>query len=227
MVEKLPLEINDPIQVKTGNEESSTPCESRVLELAADELLIGWPTDSGDRVDISDRQVLTVSFISNQAFYEFEAVVLDRIDDPIALLAIRPSGPLRCIQRRQDVRIRVPAPVELTAKVVRLENFRVADSDTRHIRTVTQSLSAGGLSIEHHSPVLPGTLFEVKLTLPGEHRQPLSLSARVVRCAAMGDPGAEPTLFELGFAYTRISEAARARIARFVIGTQREGVEGA
>ncbi len=222
MSEKLPLEIDDPIQVKAVHDDSSLPWESRVLEIAADELLIEWPRESGDRVGVGDRQMLTISFIRNQAFFEFEAIVLDRIDDPIALLAIRPTSPLRCIQRRQDLRISVPAPVELRAKVVKLENFRLAGSEIRRISSETTSLSAGGFSIQYHSPVHPGTLFEVRLTLPGEHRQPLALGAQVVRCAALGAPGTPPSLFELGFAFTRISEPSRARILRFVIGAERE-----
>lgn len=218
---RLPLEVHDLIQVKTSASSSSFYAESRVEEVAADELLISWPTYADERIPIREHQLLTVSFSHYQRVFEFDATVLNAIDDPVALLAVRPSGSLRTVQRRDDVRIRARAPVELAARVVGLARFKDARTRFHHIKSETVTISAGGFAIQSGSRIEVGTLFEVNLTLPGE-KGSLGMSARVVRCSTMGDQEAQPPLFEVGFAFTRIPQAARTRIVRFVFGVQRE-----
>ena len=218
----LPLEVNDPIQVKTAASGSYSNCESRVEEITADELLISWPTEAGERIPVLDHQVLTISFSRYMRVYEFDATVLDVIDDPIALLAVRPSSSLRVIQRRDDVRIRALAPVELTARVVGLARYKDAHTRSHRIRSETTNISAGGFTIRHPGPIAVGAVFEVKLTMPGEDRQPLEMSARVVRCRPVTESDAQPSAYDVGLAFTRIPEAVRARVVRFVFGAQRE-----
>lgn len=218
----LPLGANDPIQVRVGSSGSYSYCESHVEEVTAEELLISWPTEDGERVPVHEHQILTISFSHYQRVYEFEAKVLDVIDDPVALLAVRPASSLRSIQRRNDVRIRALAPVELTARVVGLERDKDARTRSHRILSETVNISAGGFTIHHHSPIAVGTLFEVRLTLPGESRKPLEMSAQVVRSAAVGDPDAQPPVWDLGFTFARIPESARARIVRFIFGAQRD-----
>jgi c-di-GMP-binding flagellar brake protein YcgR len=218
---KLPIGVNDAIQVKSGTSRSSSYCESRIEEVTEDELLISWPTQAGKRISVDEQQTLLISFSRFQRVYEFDATVIDVIDDPVAMLSIRPSGSPRTIQRRDDVRIRALAPVELTAKVVRLSRFKDARTRSHHIKSETVTISAGGFSIHYDAPIVVGSLFDAKLVLPGETGT-LEMSVRTVRCISKEDPDIQPPSFEIGFAYTHIPQAARARIVRFVFGIQRE-----
>jgi c-di-GMP-binding flagellar brake protein YcgR len=217
----LPLEVKAAIQVRIDGSADAPYCESRVEEIAPDELIISWPAHAGERIAVRELQAIRVSFSREMQAFEFDATVLDVIDDPVPLLSVRPLGPLRSIQRREDVRIRAHVPVDLAARVVGLARYRDTRARTCHIRSETVTISAGGFAIYYPSAIAPGTLFEVKMKLPGEGGM-LVMSAQCVRCDLLGDPETQPARFEAGFSFTRISQAARARIVRFVFGLQLE-----
>jgi c-di-GMP-binding flagellar brake protein YcgR len=222
-MDRLPLDINDVLQVMTADAESPGLCESRVEELTETGLWISWPLEAGERIPISENQALTISFGGGQTAYAFDATVIATVLEPVALLAVRATSPLRSFQRRDDFRMRASARVELTAKVVKIAHFKHASRSPYQVITAdTVNISGGGFTIQHSAPVPRGTVFDVALTLPGEHRQPLSLSAQLVRCTAVQDADSVSSMFDLGFSFVRISEAARARIVRFVFSAQRE-----
>jgi len=222
-MDRLPVEVNDELQVMTADAESPCLCESRVEELTEGGLWISWPLEAGERIPISENQALTISFGSGDIAYAFDATVSATVLEPVALLAIRPTGPLRSFQRRDDFRMRAFAHVELTAKVVKIAHFKhTSHSPYRVIRAETVNISAGGFTIRHNAPVPRGTVFDVALTLPGEHRQPLALNAKLVRCTAVQDADSVSSTFDLGFSFVRIPEGARARIVRFLFNAQRE-----
>ncbi len=217
----LPLEVKCEIQVQAGDANSAPYGESRVEEMADDELIISWPTYAGERIPFREFQTVRISFSREQKTYEFDATVLDVIDDPVPLLSVRPTGPLRTIQRREDVRVRVHVPVELAARVVGLARYKDARGRAHNIRGETVTLSAGGFAISHPLSIAPGTVFEVKMKLPGEDPE-LTVSAQVVRCDLLGKSGELAGGFEVGFSFNRISPTARARLVRFIFGLQRE-----
>ena len=223
---RLPLALNDLIQVAVDAFGARTFCDSNVREISAGTLLISWPEVSGERLPIRENQVLTISFSHNRRAYEFDAEVVGLIDDPVALLNLRTTSSLRSTQRRDDVRIHALAPVELTAKVVGLARYKDARTRPHRIKGETADISAGGFSLLSSTPFAVGTAFEVRLTLPGESRTPLEMSARIVRCRLVDDSGDHPgepaARFDLALSFTRISEGARASIVRFVFGAQRE-----
>ncbi len=222
---EMPVRLNDPLRVKTGPEDSCS-YESCVEETAADEVLIRWPTAAGTRIAVAVGQVMTILFCHNRKAFEFDATVVNTFDDPVGLIAVRPSGPLRSIQRRNDLRMPVIAPVELTAKVVGFERFKDTRAGSRRVRAETVNICAGGFTIRHPLPAAVGAVFSAVLGLPGEDCKPLTMNARVVRCAPLPEEAGQPTLYEWGLEITRISEASRARIVRFVFGAQREERRG-
>ncbi len=217
----LPLEVKSAIQVRVEGTGQAPYCESRVEEIALDELIISWPTHAGERISVRELQAIKVSFSSENQAFEFDATILDVMDDPIPLVSIRPSGPLRNIQRREDVRIRARVPVELVARVVGLARYKDSRARSYHIRSETVTVSAGGFAICHPSAIAVGTLFEVTMTLPGENGK-LVMSAGCVRCDPSDETETHSPRFDVGFCCTRISQAARARIVRFVFGLQCE-----
>lgn len=217
----LPLEVKYAIQVQTADSKPAPYCESRIEEMAEDELIISWPTYAGERIPVREFQAVKISFSRDHKAYEFDATVLDVIDIPVPLLSVRPSGPLRSIQRREDVRIRVHVPVELVARVVGLARYKDVRARSHNLRAETVTLSAGGFTVYHSSTIPVGTLFEVKMNLPGENTK-LIMSAQIVRCDPQGDTETLPSKFELAFSFNRISQATRARLVRFIFGLQRE-----
>ncbi len=221
MIPGIPIAANDLLHITLTQAETAGSWESRVEDIAAGELLIVWPKEGGKLIPIDPQEMITVTFGRLRQVYEFEAIVAGLIREPVALLAVRPSGALRSFERRSDVRVRALARVELSAKVVRLAAFRNTRSSHR-IRTQTLNLSAGGFIIHHHSAIPIGTIFAVTLALPGERRQSITMSAVLVRCLALADPDTQAEGYELGFHFERISEAGRARILRFIFGVQRE-----
>lgn len=220
---KLPLEVKDGIQIKANAPGKQAYFDSRVEEVTAEELLISWPRKGSQRMPLREQQAISVSFSREQRIYEFEASVLDLINDPAPLVAIQVVGPLRSIQRRDDYRVRVAAAVDLAPRVVGLAGFKESRERMNHILGQTVNLSAGGFSIHHDAPIPVGTIFEIALALPGESRQPVQMTGRVVHCTPMiVAADIEPVSYDLGFIFTRISETARQRIVKFVFAAQRE-----
>jgi c-di-GMP-binding flagellar brake protein YcgR len=220
---KLPLEIRDAIQVKANAPGRQTYFDSRLEEVTSGELLISWPRKASLRMPLRELQALLISFSREQRIYEFEASVLDVINEPVPLVAIRATGALRSVQRRDDYRVRIGVPVELAPRVVGLAGFKESRERIHRILGQTVNLSAGGFSIHLPNPIPIGTIFEIRMTLPGEPRQPVQITGRVVHCTPMVvAPDAEPVAYDLGFIFSRISETARQRVVKFVFAAQRD-----
>lgn len=215
----LPLAVKDVVQVQAAN--SAPYCDSRIEEITADEILIGWPVHAGERIRLREFQGIKISFFHNQEVHEFDATVVDLTEDPVPLVSIRPSGAMRVVQRREDIRIRAHVSIELAARVVGLSLYKNLGARNVNIKSQTISLSAGGFSIRHATPILEGTVFEAKFTLPGEDDKVVT-SAQVIRCTESRGPGASDSAFDVGFTFTRLGQAARARIVRFIFALQRE-----
>ncbi len=136
---------------------------------------------------------------------------------------IEDSTPPDDAQRREDVRICASLPVELSARVISLTQFKDRGHEASVLSCMTTSISGGGFSILHSEATRLGTSFNVSLWLPDEPR-PLIMKAKVVRC----DPveGSEVPLFELGLMFTRIAEAVRSRVVGYIFDAQRIALMG-
>ncbi|HYK87326.1 MAG TPA: PilZ domain-containing protein [Acidobacteriota bacterium] len=130
----------------------------------------------------------------------------------------RDSIQIAGLQRRSDVRVPARLPVRLSARVVSLSDFK----DTGHSETIisscTTTISGGGFSMVYHQAIPLGTSFNVQLQMPGTQR-PLTMKAKVVRCSRVKGDTDSPE-FELGLAFSRIAEAACARIVSYVFKIQ-------
>jgi c-di-GMP-binding flagellar brake protein YcgR len=221
MTMKLPLEVRDGIQVKAKAPSREVYFDSRVEEITAGELLISWPVKGTSRMPLREQQVILVSFTREQRIYEFDASVLDVITDPAPLVQIQVAGQLRSVQRRDDYRAPVAVSVDLAPRVVGLAGYKESRRRVNHIVSQTVDLSAGGLGIHHATPIAIGTIFEIRLDLSNESKQPLQMTGRVVRCEpVIVSPELESVLYDIGFVFSRISETARQRIVKFVFAAQ-------
>ncbi len=208
------LQVNDLIQVRILEGEVRDPYPSRVEDLAGDEMVIAWPTEKGTPLPVVAGQVVSVAFVHDGKYYGFDGTVRGATLEPLPILVLHvPVQPSR-IERRDNVRVSMSVPVELTERVVSLSEYR-AQGEHNIIRTVTVNISGGGFAIHHGTFIPVGTVFDVKLSLP-DKEDPLSIVAKVVRCSE--SPGGNQC--HVGFAYCQVSEKVRSRIVRFVFAAQ-------
>jgi len=208
------LQVNDLIQVRILEGEIRDSCLSRVEDLRGDEVVIAWPTEKGAPLPIVAGQTVRVSFVHDGKYYGFEGTVRETAFAPLPILVLHVADRPGRIERRDNVRVSVPVPVELTEKVVSLSEYK-ALGEQHVIRTVTGNISGGGFAIHHGTFIPVGTVFDVKMLLP-DREDPISVIAKVVRCDASSEGGQ----YQLGFAYSQVSEKVRSRIVRFVFAAQ-------
>lgn len=208
------LQINDLIQVRILDGEVRDPYPSRVEDLTGDEMVIAWPTEKGMPLPVVAGQVVSVSFVHDGRYYGFDGTVRETTREPLPVLVLHvPVQPSR-IERRDNVRVNVPVPVELTERVVSLSEYR-SQGEQNVIRTVTVNISGGGFAIHHGTFIPVGTVFDAKLFLP-DREDPVSIVAKVVRYSDTP----EGDQCQIGFAYSQVSEKVRSRIVRFVFAAQ-------
>jgi c-di-GMP-binding flagellar brake protein YcgR len=212
------LAINDRLQITVGgtDEEVPTTYLSRVENIAGEEYTIGWPTSRGIRAPVREDDVLTLSYACANAVYSFDARIVQRILEPIALVVVCPQGPPRKIQRREDVRVPALVEVRLSARVVSVNPDRPKDLNFIACRTV--NLSGGGFAIHHAAAPLVGSIYQVRLAIPGQS-EPVEMTAKVVRCESVMDP-ARGMHYEVGFAFIQVRESSRRHIVSFVFRFQ-------
>ncbi len=208
------LQVNDLIQVRIPEGEVRDPYPSRVEDRTGDELVIAWPTEKGTPLPVFAGQAISVSFVHDGKFYGFEGIVRATISEPLPVLVLHaPMQPSR-IERRDNVRVSTPVPIELTERVVSLSDYRAQGEHTA-IRAVTVNISGGGFAIHHASYIPVGTVFDVRLLLP-DKEEPISVVAKVARCSEA--PGVDQ--YRVGFSFSQVSEKVRSRIVRFVFAMQ-------
>jgi len=208
------LQINDLIQIRILEGEVRDPYPSRIEDLTGDRMVIAWPAEKGTPLPVIAGQVVSVSFVHEGKYYGLEGTVRELSLVPLPVLVLHvPEGPTR-IERRDNVRVSAPVPVELTERVVSLSEYK-AQGEHNVIRTVTVNISGGGFAIFHGSFVPIGTVFDVKMLLQ-EKEDPISIVAKVVRCSET--PGGSQC--QIGFAFSQLSEKVRSRIIRFVFAAQ-------
>lgn len=208
------LQINDLIQVRILEGEVRDPYPSRVEDLMDDRMIIAWPTEKGAPLPVIAGQVVSVSFVCDGKYYGLEGTVQESALTPLPILVLRVAATPSRIERRDNVRVSVPVPVELTERVVSLSEFK-AQGEHSVIRTVTVNISGGGFAILHETFVPVGTIFDVKMVLP-DKEDPIPIVAKVVRCSE--SPGSNEC--QIGFAFSQVSEKVRSRIVRFVFASQ-------
>lgn len=208
------LQVNDLIQIRLLDGEVLDSYPSRIEDIRGEDVVIAWPTDKGILLPIVPDQALRVSYVHDGKYYGFEGIVRETALAPLPSVVLHvPAGPDR-IERRDNVRVNAPVPVELTEKVVSLSEYK-ALGEQNMIRTVTINISGGGFAISHGTFIPVGTVFDVSMALP-DKKDPISIAAKVVRCAESDAEGQHL----LGFSYLNISEKMRSRIVRFVFAAQ-------
>lgn len=216
----LPLSVNDPVELQVLHEGERINCASRVHDLVDGKIQLSWPTRSGIRVPIRKAQELLLYFTRADGIYTGQAVVESVSQAPVPTILVQAAGDLEKIQRREFYRVRASLPIKLTGLDSSSPNAQTKKTSGMHIISRTVDVSGGGLSINKEFPVLPGTVFEVELTLE-ETQPPLELITTVVYSEAVKTFKGRQ-LYRVAMKFVDISEASRRRIIRHIFKLQQQ-----
>jgi c-di-GMP-binding flagellar brake protein YcgR len=210
------VDINDLLQIKFPDDPQALSCQSRVDDIEQEKILIAWPTEHGVHIPIHQNQILTISFVRDDAVYTFTAIVEEADRDPFPRLAVRAAGPCERIQRRQFFRAKLVAPVEFLGQA----SGNPGESKTKALsfKGHTYDLSGSGLSIRQKISIPMGTVLEAKLILPGE-QSVIKVLCKVAHCSNLA-ASTEESLYHLGMHFLSIKEADRTLIVRHVFRSQ-------
>ena len=85
------------------------------------------------------------------------------------------------------------------------------------------NLGAGGVSFISSSPILPGSLMELRIVLLPEHYGVFTY-ARVVNCVRNGDDENEKNSYKVSVEYERMSDDVRDKITRHVLNKEQQSI---
>jgi c-di-GMP-binding flagellar brake protein YcgR len=209
--------INEILQVRILEDKNATTHYSRVNDLSEGRLVISWPTQLGVRLLVHRDQMLQFHYMHNEVPHEFIGLVDEMNTEPLPEITVILSSTIARVQRRQNFRIKVMIPVEITGTLKDPKDNTVI---ALNIHTVTCDLSGSGMAIRNHKMIPEGSLLEIKLSLP-DNAPVIKLPCSVEYSENQGD---NHTMYRTGIHYLTISESERARIVRFIYQTQLKGV---
>ena len=212
------ITVNDLLQVRIMDDPNSPTYRSRVNDFSEGRLVIAWPTNSGMRLLLHADQLLDFSFIKDGSPYVFKGLVDENRVEPLPELTIILSSTISQVQRRNDFRVKCLIPVEVAGTI--REDPRSDATTALNAKTVSNDLSASGISIRLAKRVPEGTLINIKLSLP-DNGPPISIPCTVVYSDYQTE---NQVLFRTGIRFLAISAAERARIVRFLYRTQLQGL---
>jgi c-di-GMP-binding flagellar brake protein YcgR len=213
------LEVNDLVMVRSLEDSSARAYPSRVEDRSEDKALLAWPTDGGVRIPIHKEDRLFVSFTRPDAVYGLETLVEKVLAEPIPLVGILLTGETQRIQRREYARVQALLPVEM------IQASPIEEEDTGaigHIHTNTLDISGGGMAIQHRQVISTGTLYDVRLSIPGQP-PPLKMLAKVVRSTMLRDAH-NKKIYKYGLMFISITEGILSRLVKYVFDVQRKSM---
>lgn len=213
------LEVNDLVMVRSLEDSSHRAYPSRVEDRSEELAYLAWPTDGGARIPLRREDRLFVSFTRPDAVYGLESVVAKVQTEPIPLVGILLTGEIQRIQRREYARVQALLPVEMTQAAPIEGEDAVAILD---IQTNTLDISGGGMAILNRHLIPLGTLYDARLSIPGQP-PPLKLLAKVVRSVPLKDAHNQ-RIYKYGLMFISINEGIRSRLVKYVFDVQRKSM---
>jgi c-di-GMP-binding flagellar brake protein YcgR len=201
------LAIGQRIQTKVAYSEADW-YSTHIEDLTDTELVIGAPIKGGELVSISLGTLLDCQFPMDDAFYAFQAEVLDRRTQPLPILVLRRPDSVQRFQRRRLFRL----PVVLPAVVTPTGSKSV-------IRGTTLDLSGGGFSLLVSEPIELDTELELRVNFPDGWQ--LASKGRVVKVGAADSTEAKPR-YAHGIEFVDLPAGLQEKIVSFIFAEQRE-----
>jgi len=215
---KSQISINDILQVRIMDDPNSPTYYSRINDISEGRLVIAWPTSEGLRLLLHPDQILDFSYIKDGTPQVFKGLVDEDRLEPLPELTIILSSAISTVQRRQDFRVKCLIPVEVAGSYK--ENPRSDVTTPLVAKTVSNDLSASGISIRFAKRVPEGTLINIKISLPDDGPA-ISIPCEVVYSEYQSE---NQILYRTGIRFLAITAAERARIVRFLYRAQLQGL---
>jgi len=212
------LSINDILQVRIVDDPNSPTYFSRVNDISEGRLVVAWPTSGGMRLLLHSDQILDFSYIKDGTPHVFKGLVDESRMEPLPELTIILSSAISTVQRRQDFRVKCLIPVEVVGSYK--EDPRSDVTTPLAVKTVSNDLSASGISIRFAKRIPEGTLLNIKLSLPDDGAA-INIPCTVVYAEYQTE---NQILYRTGMRFLAITAAERARIVRFLYRTQLQGL---
>jgi c-di-GMP-binding flagellar brake protein YcgR len=215
---KAHITINDILQVRVMDDPSSATYHSRINDISEGRLVLAWPTNGGIRMLVHTDQMLDFCFVRDGTPHMFTGLVDETRQSPLPRITIILSSAVVPVQRRQDFRVKCLIPVEITGTI--REDPRSNATSDLNIRTVSNDLSASGISVRFAKRIPEGALINIKLSLP-DGGPPLKIPCSIIHSEYLTE---NQILYRTGIRYLALSEKDRARIVRYVYRAQLHGL---
>lgn len=179
---------------------------TKVEDLTDTMVTIGAPLKGGEVVPISVGTTVDCQFPRDDAFYVFQAEVIQRRFQPLPLLVLRRPDSVQRFQRRQMFRLPAVLPVQ----------YAVAGAAQKGS---TVDISGGGFCLSAPQPLEVGTELEAQLSFPDGYV--LKAKGRVVKATQVdGERGEKRYLH--GIEFLGLPGSLQERIVAFIFAEQRE-----
>lgn len=212
------ITVNDILQVRLMDDPNSATYHTRIDDISEGKLIIAWPTNGGIRLLLHRDQILDFYFVRDGTPHLFSGLVDETKQEPLPLITIILSSPVSQVQRRQNFRVKCLIPVEIAGTI--REDPRSNATTVLSIKTVSNDLSASGISVRFAKRIPEGSIINIKLSLP-DSGPPISIPCSIIYSEYLTE---NQILYRTGVHYLALSEAERARIVRYVYRTQLQGL---
>ena len=212
------ITINDILQVRIMDDPNPATYHSRIDDISEGKLMIAWPTNAGIRLILHRDQMLDFYFVRDGTPHMFSGLVDETRSEPLPQITIILSSAVSQVQRRQNYRIKCLLPVEIVGNI--REDSRSEATTALKIKTVSNDLSASGISVRFAKRIPEGTPVDIKLSLPDDGPA-INIPCTVVYSEYLTE---NQILYRTGLHYLTLSEGERARIVRYVYRTQLQGL---
>jgi c-di-GMP-binding flagellar brake protein YcgR len=163
-------------------------------------------------------QILDFYFVREGVPHTFSGLVDETKVEPMPQITIILSSAVTQVQRRQNFRIKCLIPVEIVGNIQ--EDPRSDSTTVLNVKTVSNDLSASGISFRFAKRIPEGTLVNIKLSLP-DNGPPIRIPCSVIYSEYHSE---NQILYRTGIRYLALSEGERARIVRYMYRTQLQGL---
>jgi c-di-GMP-binding flagellar brake protein YcgR len=215
---KSQITINDILQVRIMDDPNPVTYYSRIDDISEGKLVIAWPTNGGIRLILHRDQMLDFYFVRDATPHTFSGLVDETRNEPLPQITVILSSAVSQVQRRQNYRIKCLLPVEIVGNIK--EDPRSEATTALKLKTVSNDLSASGISVRFAKRIPEGAVVDIKLSLPDDGPT-ISIPCTVVYSEYLTE---NQILYRTGLHYLALSEAERARIVRYVYRTQLQGL---
>lgn len=166
----------------------------RVRDIENSQVVVELPREPEALQALEQRRPMLLQFLAPEGHVQYQVQPIAREADAVRLQVVES----RWTQKREYLRWQVDLPV-------RLRGPERGEAGWWRARLV--DIGGGGVGLLSGRQLDPGTALEVQIRLP---TGPVDAVAEVVTCRQEGPH------FRLGLRFTRITDAARSRIVRFV-----------